>query len=249
MAKERTEEFLKAINFEWDDLDFDDTDQAKKIKRPEIQKPYDPDKPLVPLTPYGRIEKPSILAFDALANRKSRRRYSPECLSLPDLSALLYFTQGIRVNQANPSFRSVPSAGARHAFETYLFIDRVSGVKPGLYRYLPVEHSLTQCKEMAEADKASLNDALCGQLFDSAVFFIWSALPYRMSWRYSFAAAKLLAIDIGHVCENLYIACETVGCGTCGIGAYNQGALDDFLDIDGQGEFAIYAASVGKLGE
>jgi Nitroreductase len=67
-----------------------------------------------------------------------------------------------------------------------------------------------------------------------------------MSWRYSFAAAKLLALDAGQLCQNLYIACEMLGCGTCGIGAYDQKKLDDYIGADGKEEFAIYAAPVGK---
>ena len=36
----------------------------------------------------------------------------------------------------------MPSSGGRHPFETYLAINDVLGVEPGLYRYLPFEHKL-----------------------------------------------------------------------------------------------------------
>ena len=41
-----------------------------------------------------------------------------------------------------PLFRNVPSAGGRHAFETYLQVNRVSGLETGLYRYLAFSHRL-----------------------------------------------------------------------------------------------------------
>jgi SagB-type dehydrogenase family enzyme len=94
----------------------------------------------------------------------------------------------------------------------------------------------------------ALDAALSGQLWNAAAYFIWTAIPYRTEWRYAEASAKLVAIDAGHVCENLYLACEAVGCGTCGIGAYLQEAMDEFLGVDGRDEFAIYAAPVGKVG-
>lgn len=56
-----------------------------------------------------------------------------------------------------------------------------------------------------------------------------------------------MLIDAGHVCENLYLACEAIGCGTCGIGAYDQKKIDEFLKIDGEDEFVIYLAPVGKV--
>jgi len=76
--------------------------------------------------------------------------------------------------------------------------------------------------------------------------FIWTTIPYRMEWRYSVVSHKIIALDAGHVCQNLYLACESIGCGTCAIGAYDQEKMDRFLGVDGEEEFAIYAAPVGR---
>ena len=91
-------------------------------------------------------------------------------------------------------------------------------------------------------------DASFGQDYpaQSAVTFVWAAVPYRMEWRYGLAAAKVIALDAGHVCQNLYLACEAIGAGTCAVAAYDQGAVDRLLRVDGKEEFAIYLAAVGK---
>ena len=67
-----------------------------------------------------------------------------------------------------------------------------------------------------------------------------------MEWRYDLAAHKVIAIDAGHVCQNLYLACEAINAGTCAIAAYDQEEMDLFLRVDGKNEFTIYLASVGK---
>jgi SagB-type dehydrogenase family enzyme len=67
-----------------------------------------------------------------------------------------------------------------------------------------------------------------------------------MEWRYEIAAHKVIAIDVGHVCQNLYLACEAIGAGTCAMAAYDQEGIDRLLRIDGQDEFTIYIASVGR---
>jgi nitroreductase len=54
-------------------------------------------------------------------------------------------------------------------------------------------------------------------------------------------------MDVGHVCQNLYLACEAINAGTCAIGAYDQEAVDELIGVDGEEEFAIYLAPVGKL--
>lgn len=81
----------------------------------------------------------------------------------------------------------------------------------------------------------------------AAVTFIWTALPERTEWRYAEASYKVIALDAGHACQNLYLACQAVSCGTCAIAAYSQTLVDELLGVDGRDEFAVYLAPVGKL--
>ncbi len=60
---------------------------------------------------------------------------------------------------------------------------------------------------------------------------------------------KLIAQDSGHVCQNLYLACEAIGVGTCAVGAYNQKEMDKIIGVDGEEEFTVYTAPVGKVRE
>ena len=68
-----------------------------------------------------------------------------------------------------------------------------------------------------------------------------------MEWRYDLAAHKLIALDAGHVCQNLYLACEAIHAGTCAVAAYHQQLCDQLLHLDGKEEFVIYLAPVGKV--
>jgi nitroreductase len=49
------------------------------------------------------------------------------------------------------------------------------------------------------------------------------------------------------MCQNLYLASESIGAGTCGIGAYSQVKVDALLGVDGYEELTIYIAPVGKI--
>jgi len=60
-------------------------------------------------------------------------------------------------------------------------------------------------------------------------------------------AAKLILLDAGHVCQNLYLAAEALSLGVCGIAAYDQVKSNDLLKVDGEDEMVVYIASVGKL--
>lgn len=187
--------------------------------------------------------------MQAIGNRRSRRRFSDEFLTINELSFLLWATQGLRNPGKEPSqFRTVPSAGARHSFETRLFINRVESLSPGLYRFLPFSSELVLEYRTDERFKKDLSRAVFGQKFVAAgaVVFIWTTVPYRMEWRYLESAHRVILIDAGHVCQNLYLACEAIGAGTCAIGAYDQEAIDTLLGVDGEDQFTIYLAPVGK---
>lgn len=230
-------------------INFRFTDQHQGVAPPPVEKPPHPEQNLIMLPSQEDLATfRGTDLLDAINNRTSHRRFNSEPLSLAELAFLLWSTQGIKQELAQgTALRTVPSAGCRHAFETYLLISKVEGLKIGIYRYLPVEHALVLEKEDEDlAEK--LPPATLGQTFTAAapVVFVWTALPYRTEWRYTTAAHRVILMDIGHVCQNLYLACEAISCGTCAIAAYNQDLMDQLLSVDGVNEFTIYMAPVGK---
>ena len=56
----------------------------------------------------------------------------------------------------------------------------------------------------------------------------------------------MIAQEAGHVCQNLYLACESISAGACAI-THIQEKVDLLLGVDGEDEFAIYVAPVGKV--
>jgi SagB-type dehydrogenase family enzyme len=231
-------------------IDFSQTDQNRRIPPPPIEKPCPPEAHRIDLPRYDQLEEIGRIDLkSALQNRESRRSYNDQPLSMKELSFLLWATQGIRRKlDSGHALRTVPSAGCRHAFETYLCILNVRDLDRGIYRYLPLEHQLLFEFSEEDLDK-KISHAALGQSYPgaAAVTFVWTTIPYRMEWRYGIAAHKVIALDAGHVCQNLYLACEAIGAGTCAIAAYDQEMMDKLLRIDGQNEFTIYLASVGKI--
>jgi SagB-type dehydrogenase family enzyme len=225
----------------WNDFDQFETDQRKQMPRPAVQKPLPDDAELIGLVPFEDIRVGKAALKDVIQRRRSQRFFTEDYISLEELSFLLWSTQGVR----------------EHSFETYLSIHRVESLDPGLYRYLPLEHKLLQVKRDKEI-ALRVSEALFDQeemqdgkayIFtrDCAVVFIWTTLPYRSEWRYSLLAHKMIAIDVGHVCQNLYLASVAIDAGTCAIGALHRVKMDQVLGVDGEEEFTIYAATVGKV--
>ena len=227
-----------------------ESDEQKKKPFPLFQKDYGQDTKLIDLIPPEEFEIGGKSFLDVVNRRISRRNYTDEALNLEELSFLLWCTQGVKkvIKTGRGVMRTVPSAGAKSPLETYLIINRVNGIEPGLYRYISFSHKLLFVKTIEDAE-IKVGELTYDQKFvgKGAVIFFWVAIPYRTEWRYTILAHKFIAIDLGLVCENLYLACEAIDLGTVAIGYYEQKKLDSLLELDGKDEFVVLVAPVGKL--
>jgi len=222
-------------------------DHERGVPVPALEWPVDATQPLIAL-PDPQLARVPVDLCALLAQRRTQRAYAPEPLSLATLSFLLWSTQGVQKHTPGErTLRTVPSAGARHAFETLLLVNNVAGLAPALYRYVATRHAVT----VFSSNESMLDDVRDGfrnmnLVTLSAVVFIWVCVLERMTWRFGERGWRYVLLDAGHVCENLYLAGEASGCGTSAIGAFNDADINTSLGLDGVGQFVIYAASVGK---
>lgn len=243
-------EFLKGYTGNWRL----DVPRLKGVAPPPIQKPYPAGVTLVDLISPDKLTVGNCPLPEAINRRRSRTGYTDDPLSGEVLSFLLWSTQGVSeiVRGENGAVayhrRTVPSGGARHPFETYVLAARVSDLEPRLYRFLPVEHKLLPLSDdrhlMERVMEGCYRQEFVGR---AAAVFLWTAIPFRTEWAYGYVAHRMIAIEIGHVCQNLYLAAEAVGMGACAVLGYDQGVLDRLLGVDGDEEFTLYVATVGGV--
>jgi SagB-type dehydrogenase family enzyme len=244
MSQRIGREFLEKTKYKYLHV----SDQMQGVSPPPLEAPVDKEGKKISLPDPGSISLPDIHLRVAMERRESIRQYSGQYLALEELSYMLWCTQGVKeVMPPYQTLRTVPSAGARHALETYLLINRICGVDRGLYRFMAVDHMLREI-DTDSMLTLRVTDACLGQscVKTSAVTFIWVAVHYRMTWRYSDRGYRYLFIDAGHVCQNLYLSAEAIGCSVCAIGAFSDDDMNHLLRLDGDSQFVIYLATVGR---
>lgn len=243
----KNRQFMKS-NFKGYELE-KESDMAKKCPKPALQKEVETGTKLIDL-PEVKEELGNKDLFSCVIERRSDRDFTNEKLSVDELSYLLWITQGVKkvIGDNIVTLRNVPSAGARHPFETYLLIQRVQGLEEGIYRYLPLTHQLIYLFSIEDVDR-KLEAATIDQPFVSkgAVVFFWSCVPYRGEFVYSYTSHRMMLMDIGYVNQNLYLGAQSIGCGTCTVAAFNQELMDLFVHLDGEDEFILCIAPVGKV--
>lgn len=244
MDKTIGQHFMELTRYEY----LEPTGQKQGLPQPSLQLKYDTSRSLIDLPEPETFPEVNLNLLEFIELRTSTRQYSNRPITLHELSYLLWCTQGVKGTiPGKATFRTVPSAGACHAFETYLLINNVEELEPGLYRFLALEHKLIPVnltKKIAEeVFFACLKQS---SVKKSAVTFIWTAVAERMTWKYGDRGYRYLHLDAGHVCQNLYLTGESIGCGTCAIAAFDDAYFNQLLGIDGKNHFVIYCAAVGK---
>ena len=249
IQKERDE--LRAYDFTHTDLPEDCfvSDQMSGVPAPPLEKAIPDNATLIDLPAVDDLSLGTMPLIQAFKKRRSHRVFNDDFFSLEELAYLCWSVAGVHEIGPNHIWtkRTSPSGGARHPFETYLVIKRVEGLEPGIYRYSGLRHQLVLVKTGDGYCQYLADNAMQKFVKDSAVVFAWTVVPYRNEWRYIFTSAREMAMDIGHYCENLYLAAESLGAGTCGVASYEQDILDEMLEVDGKEEFTIYIAPVGKI--
>lgn len=222
---------------------------AKKMRpMPPFELPYPADAKLIDIAEPDLLPDKEINFLELVELRSTVRQYDEyENLTNKELSYLLWCTQGIKMIMPTKTIRNVPSAGGRNALETFLYIRRVEGIKPGLYRFLPIEHKLLLVSDDSEIESKICDEfSTVGVAKKAAVVFIWTAVYERMACMFGERAYRYIYLDAGHVGQNLYLAAQTLGLKTCALGAFDDEQLNKNLGLDGEEQFVVYGAGVGK---
>jgi SagB-type dehydrogenase family enzyme len=170
----------------------------------------------------------NVSVEQALQQRRSCREFSTKPLDLEQVGRLLWSAQGITGDRGR---RTTPSAGATYPLECYLVAGRVDSLKPGIYRYVPQEHSLVA---VAAGDRrGALSVAASNQEFVArAPISIVIAADYgRTSMRYGDRGQRYVHIEVGHCAENIALECEALGLGTVCVGAFADDDVRSKLEL------------------
>ncbi len=225
------------------------TEAEQQLPFPHAEHPIGEGERVLRLPEPGLLPDKEVNFLEMIEMRSSIREYSDKELTLQELSFLLWSTQGVKMAlPTGGTMRTVPSAGARHAFETYLLVHRVENLTSGLYRFLALGHALLPIAPINEADDALLKGFKSSNMVkNSAVTFLWCADYHRMEYKFGPRSARYLFLDAGHVCQNLYLAAYTHQIGVCAIGAFDDDIINAGLGLNGTNDFVVYGAAAGKI--
>jgi SagB-type dehydrogenase family enzyme len=190
----------------------------------------------------GEISLPpnssTSLSFgDVVRTRRSALdfRGGEESISLSQLAILLTAAQG----RLFADFATAPFV------QLYLYVHRVDGLKPGVYRYWPEHAELEKIKEgdqRVAAAALSLGQDLAGN----------ACVAFSMIGDFESAARsdgdrgyRYVHFEAGAIGQRMYLASEALGLRATGIGAFFDERVNRYLDLSPERGQVVYHFALG----
>ncbi len=193
---------------------------------------------LPPASPKGAVS-----VAEALQARRTVRHFASRPLALAQVGQIMWAADGL----SDPrGLRTAPSAGATYPLELYLVVGEggVTGLAPGLYRYLAAEHALQPTVKgdlRAPVARASLNQSW---MAEAPVIVIIAAEYRRCTNRYGERGVMYTHMESGHVGQNVFLMAEALGLGAGIVGAFEDKGLSQTLQLP-QGQVPLLVMPLG----
>jgi SagB-type dehydrogenase family enzyme len=159
----------------------------------------------------------------------------PPEISLGELSALLAAT-------AEPY--AADFATARFV-QLYLYVHRVAGLEPGVYRYWPQAGALERLKsgdQKVMAAGLSLGQSLAG---NACVAFSMIGDIERAVRSHGDRGYRYVHFEAGAIGQRLYLAAEALGLSATGIGAFFDDEVNAYLELASDQGQVVYHFAIG----
>jgi SagB-type dehydrogenase family enzyme len=192
------------------------------------------------------LSLPSISTLTALRERSNS---SPKPLDLDAVTRLLFCADGLtrraNVGGEDYHFRAAASAGALYPVEVYLVAGQIEGMERGLYHFLPADLKLHGLR------RGDWRPYLAGCVASTSVreagaVLIMTSIFWRSAWKYRARAYRYCFWDAGTILANLLAAANADALYTEIITAFNDRAIEELLEVDGDREGVACLVVVGR---
>ncbi|MBE7492410.1 MAG: SagB/ThcOx family dehydrogenase [Planctomycetes bacterium] len=181
---------------------------------------------------------------NAILRRRSTRVLSGAPLKLHELADLLAFAY-------RPDLTLAPDAQPRlfapSLLETFVVVNTLEGVKPGVYHFAPGFMELLVVKQ-AEVRREIYHLSLGQELArDASVVVIHTSDMDQAARRFGSRAYRYLHLDAGHIGERMNVGAIRLGLGVSGIGGFFDDEVNELLGIPPK-ELCVYITCLGRPG-
>ncbi|MFF9350079.1 SagB/ThcOx family dehydrogenase [Streptomyces sp. NPDC014734] len=202
--------------------------------------------------------EPEASLTDAVAGRRSVRDFAGLPVSLDDLATVLRYANSETAeidtvlesgSEVSLRLRTVPSGGGLYPIEIWIGARNISGLAPGIYRYLPHEDSLAMHggADVLDAATAAVMESGSAELRLGAGFALLVAQPWRAMRKYGPRGMRFVFHEAGGISQNIHLAATALGLGSLDSSSFYDDDMDDALGLDGLFRTTVHLIVLGHV--
>jgi SagB-type dehydrogenase family enzyme len=225
----------------------------------ELQRRAKQDPMPLPLKNYPKAQRTKLAHVESagefpvvLKSRRTWRKYGPEPVSLEALSQVLQLSFGIQgwidvPGLGRVAMKTSPSGGDLHPIEAYVLVQRVNGLRRGLYHYNAARHELEWLRKGMARRALERNLGSQWWFARGAFLVLMTAVFGRTQWKYKFPRVyRSILLEAGHLCQTFCLTATWLGLAPFCTIAQTDTKWEKWLGIDGVHESIIYVAGAGS---
>ncbi|EHT9950006.1 listeriolysin S biosynthesis peptide dehydrogenase LlsB, partial [Listeria monocytogenes] len=168
-----------------------------------------------------------------LEQRHSTRNFVYETMDLSTFSNIIQFSFGLSTrklvyNDLQSTTRHYSSGGGLYPIDVFLYINNISGIAKGIYKYQPYTHSL----HPLDVDKIDVESFFVGDNIDTSNMNFCVFFGYSINKNYvKYGELSLLNtfVELGGISHNFDLVCHSVHYTSCPIAGFNKSYLEKLL--------------------
>ncbi|HUJ24533.1 MAG TPA: SagB/ThcOx family dehydrogenase [Myxococcales bacterium] len=180
----------------------------------------------------------------ALRQRRSVRKFAAGSLGIAEVGQLCWAAQGVTDDQGH---RTAPSARALYPLRLYVLAGDVSGLEPGLYRYLPAGHALqlvARGDRRADFDAKAVSQRWTTIAAAPAVFVI-AGDGAGSGAAFGDRGRPFLWAEAGLAAQGFFLQATALGLGSVFVGGFQPAPAREVLGLPA-GEEVLAVLPVGR---
>lgn len=196
---------------------------------------------------------------DVVMRRRSVRQFRGGSVPYADLGTILRHCAAITAEAdedltdpgngvpfVTTRFRAVPSAGGLYPVEIWVAAQRVSGLEPGLYRYLPTEDALAfhdDDQALGRLSAAFVSDEVAIGTCSFLVLLV--GRPWRSMRKYGPRGLRFVLHEAGAIAFATHLAVTAMDLGAVDYSGFYDEEANDALRLDGLFDALLHVIVVG----
>lgn len=175
--------------------------------------------------------------------RETIRNFDSKKLDLNNLSNILFWSSGVKLEQENILKRFYPSGGGLFPISIFVCL-QTKNDQLTWYKYNPFEHTLIQVNDTPKYSYQEYAHMKNIEGIENTAMIAFGFNTRKSYYKYGNSSLIFSGIEIGAIVQNMHLNATAFNMGVCDLGGFNKNKIEDDLLLINKNDFHILHAQI-----